>query len=172
MARIQIPREEFAQRVQNAAAKVREWGLDVLVVNGSEADYANTRYFSNFWPVFERCGVAISANGDCALLVGPESEIFAADFGVIEKIYILHEYRESANPAYPEIKFNTFNDAFKAIGVSGQKIKIGVAAWLDTNVVIMEGIKNAYPEAEIVRADRIMTELRSVKSDNERNPYP
>lgn len=167
MARIQIPREEFAQRVQNAAAKVREWGLDVLVVNGSEADYANTRYFSNFWPVFERCGVAISANGDCALLVGPESEIFAADFGVIEKIFILHEYRESANPAYPEIKFNTFNDAFKAIGVSGQKIKIGMAAWLDTNVVIMEGIKNAYPEAEIVRADRIMTELRSVKSDNE-----
>ena len=167
MARIQIPREEFAQRVQNAAAKVREWGLDVLVVNGSEADYANTRYFSNFWPVFERCGVAIAANGDCALLVGPESEIFAADFGVIEKIFILHEYRESANPAYPEIKFNTFNDAFKAIGVSGNKIKIGMAAWLDTNVVIMEGIKNAYPEAEIVRADRIMTELRSVKSDNE-----
>lgn len=167
MARIQIPREEFAQRVQNAAAKVREWGLDVLVVNGSEADYANTRYFSNFWPVFERCGVAISANGDCALLVGPESEIFAADFGVIEKIFILYEYRESANPAYPEIKFNTFNDAFKAIGVSGKKIKIGVAAWLDTNVVMMEGIKDAYPEAEIVRADRIMTELRSVKSDNE-----
>ena len=61
--------------MKNAAAKVREWGLDVLVVNGSEADYANTRYFSNFWPVFERCGVAISANGDCALMVGPESTL-------------------------------------------------------------------------------------------------
>ena len=167
MNRIAIPKEEFAQRVQNAAAKIREWGLDALIVNGSEADYANTRYFSNFWPLFERCGVAISASGDCALLVGPESEIFAADFGVIEKIFILYEYRESANPAYPEIKFNTFNDAFKAIGVTGDKLKIGVAAWLDTNVVMMEGIKNAFPNAEIVRADRIMTELRSIKSDNE-----
>ena len=167
MPRVQIPREEYAQRVKNAAAKVREWGLDALIVNGSEADYANTRYFSNFWPLFERCGVAISASGDVALMVGPESEIFAADFGVIEKIFILHEYRESANPAYPEIKFNTFNDAFKAIGVTGDKLKIGVAAWLDTNVVMMEGIKNAFPNAEIVRADRIMTELRSIKSDNE-----
>ena len=167
MARIQIPREEYAQRVANAAEKAREWGLDVLIVNGSEADYANTRYFSNFWPLFERCGVAIAANGDCALMVGPESQIFAADFGVIEKIFILHEYRESADPAYPEIRFNTFNEVLKAIGVSGQRIRIGVAAWLDTNVVVMEGIRSAFPEAEIVRADQIMVDLRSVKSDNE-----
>ena len=106
MARIQIPREEYAMRVANAAAKVREWGLDALIVNGSEVDYANTRYFSNFWPLFERCGVAIAANGECALMVGPESQIFAADFGVIEKIFILHEYRESANPAYPPRKYS------------------------------------------------------------------
>ena len=31
----------------------------------------------------------------------------------------------------------------------------------------MEGIRNAFPEAEIVRADQIMVDLRSVKSDNE-----
>jgi len=167
MNRITIPVEEFKQRALNAAAKVREWGLDVLVVNGSESDYANTRYFSNFWPLFERCGVAISASGDVALLCGPESELFSADFGVIEKIFVLYEYRESANPAYPEFKFSSFNEAFKAIGVTGKKLRIGVAAWLDTNVVMMEGIKNAFPEAEIVRADQIMTELRRVKSDNE-----
>ena len=167
MNRIAIPKEEFAQRAKNAAVKIKEWGLDVLIVNGSESDYANTRYFSNFWPVFERCGVAISPSGDAALLVGPESEIFSADFGVIDKIFVLYEYRESANPAYPEFKFNSYSEAFKAIGITGKKLKIGVAAWLDTNVVMMEGIKNAFPEAEIVRADRIMTELRSVKSDNE-----
>lgn len=167
MARIEIPVSEFKERVQRAAEKIREKGLDVLVVNGSEADYANTRYFSNFWPVFERCGVAISAHGDCALMVGPESEIFAADFGVIEKIFVLMEYRESANPAYPELHAQTYNDVFKALGVTGEHIKIGVAAWLDTNVVMMEGLKNAYPKAEIIRSDDIMVALRSVKSDNE-----
>ena len=167
MARIEIPVSEFKERAQRAAEIIREKGLDVLVVNGSEADYANTRYFSNFWPVFERCGVAISARGDCALMVGPESEIFAADFGVIEKIFVLMEYRESANPAYPELHAQTYNDVFKALGVTGEHIKIGVAAWLDTNVVMMEGLKNAYPKAEIIRSDDIMVALRSVKSDNE-----
>ncbi len=167
MNRIEIPLSEYKERVAKAAQKVREAGLDVLVVNGSEADYANTRYFSNFWPVFERCGVAISANGDCALMVGPESEIFAADFGVIEKIFVVYEYRESANPAYPELKPQKFNDVFKAIGVTGNKIKIGVASKLDTNVVVYNGLKEAYPDAEIRFVDEIMVSLRSVKSDNE-----
>lgn len=167
--RVQIPVEEYKQRVKNAAAKARVWGLDVLVVSGSEADYANTRYFSNFWPVFERCGVAISANGECAIMVGPESQLFASDFGVIEDVFVLYEYRESANPAYPEFKPQKYNDVFRKLGVNGESIRIGVAAWLDTNVVMMEGLKSAYPKAEIVRADDIMVELRSVKSDNEIN---
>lgn len=167
MSRIQIPADEYKTRVKKAAEKIRERNLDVLVVNGSEADYANTRYFSNFWPLFERCGVAISAAGDCAIMVGPESEIFAADFGVIEDVFVLYEYRESANPAYPQLKPKTYNDVFRHLRINSSKLRIGVAAWLDTNVVMMEGIKNAYPDAEIVRSDDIMTELRSVKSDNE-----
>lgn len=56
MARVQIPVDEFKARVAKAAQLVAAQGLDVLVVNGSEADYADTRYFSNFWPLFERCG--------------------------------------------------------------------------------------------------------------------
>ena len=51
MARVEIPVSEFKERVQRAAELIRERGLDVLVVNGSEADYADTRYFSNFWRV-------------------------------------------------------------------------------------------------------------------------
>ena len=167
MARVEIPVSEFKERVQRAAELIRERGLDVLVVNGSEADYADTRYFSNFWPVFERCGVAISARGDCAIMVGPESQIFAADFGVIENVYVLYEYRESANPAYPELKVQTYRDVFQFLGVTGEHIKIGVAAWLNTNLVMMEGLRDNYPKAEIVRADDIMVTLRRIKSDNE-----
>ena len=167
MARVEIPVSEFKERVQRAAELIRERGLDVLVVNGSEADYADTRYFSNFWPVFERCGVAISARGDCAIMVGPESQIFAADFGVIENVFVLYEYRESANPAYPELKVQTYRDVFQFLGVTGEHIKIGVAAWLNTNLVMMEGLRDNYPKAEIVRADDIMVTLRRIKSDNE-----
>lgn len=162
-----IPKQEYKQRAENTAAKLRRENLDALIVNGNEADYANTRYFSGFWPLFERCGVVIGANGDTALMVGPESREFAADRSKIDKIFVLKEYRESADPAYPELKADTFNDAFAAIGITGKKLRIGVASWLDTSVVQMEGIRAAFPEAEIVRADAIMVELRSIKSDAE-----
>lgn len=98
--RIFIPDHEYQERIQNAAKLIEKEHLDVLIVNSNEADYANARYFSGFWPLFERAGVAISASGDAALMVGPESRYFAADRSKIEKIFILKEYRESADPAY------------------------------------------------------------------------
>ena len=167
MARIQIPVEEFKQRVANAAKLVAQKGLDVLVVNGSEADYADTRYFSNFWPVFERVGVAIAANGEYMLMVGPESQVFAGDFSWMDHIAVVYQYRESANPAYPELKSETFKDVFRKLGVTGENIRIGVAAKLNTNCVQFEGIRECYPNATIEWADDIMLSLRRVKSDNE-----
>lgn len=167
MARIQIPVEEFKDRVARAAKLVAEKGLDVLVVNGSEADYADTRYFSNFWPVFERVGVAIAANGEYMLMVGPESQVFAGDFSWMDKIAVVYQYRESANPAYPELKSETFKDVFRKLGVTGESIRIGVAAKLNTNCVQFEGIRESYPNATIEWADDIMLALRRIKSDNE-----
>ncbi len=100
-------------------------------------------------------------------MVGPESSVYARDFGKIDKQFTLMEYRESANPSYPELKPNTYREVFKALGVTGSKLKIGVASLLDTSVVMMEGLKSNFPEAEIVGADEIMVALRSIKSENE-----
>ena len=167
MARICIPDHEYKERVQRCAKILQREKLDVLIVNGNEADYANPRYFSGFWPLFERAGVAIAANGDAALMVGPESSIFGADRNKLDKIFTLLAYREGADPAYPELKPDTFHDVFKAIGVTGKKIRIGVASFLDTSVTIFNAIKDAFPEAEIVDAGKIMVELRRIKSENE-----
>ena len=165
--KVYIPDDEYRERVKKAAAIARRDGLDALIINSSEASYANVRYFTGYWPLFEHSGCCIGANGDAALLVGPESEIFGADRNRLDKTFVLMEYREGADPEYPELSTQTFNDVFKALGISGQKLRIGVASYLDTTVVIMEGIKNAFPDAEIVRADYIMTELRQIKSEAE-----
>ena len=167
MARICIPKNEYKERVQRCAAILRRENLDVLIVNGNEADYANPRYFSGFWPLFERAGVAIAANGDAALMVGPESSVFGADRNQLDKIFTLLAYREGADPAYPELKPDTFHDVFKSLGVSGENIRIGVASFLDTSVVIYNAIRDAFPKAELVDAGKIMVELRSIKSENE-----
>ena len=167
MARVCIPDHEYKERVQRAAAILRREGLDALIVNGNEADYANPRYFSGFWPLFERAGVAISANGEAALMVGPESAIFGADRNKLDKTFVLTAYREGADPSYPELKADTFDDVFKSLGISGKKLRIGVASFLDTSVTIFNAICEAFPEAEIVDAGHIMVELRSIKSENE-----
>jgi Xaa-Pro aminopeptidase len=167
MSRICIPDYEYKERIQKAAKLIREKGLDVMVVCSTESDYANARYFSGFWPLFERAGVAISANGDAALLVGPESAVFAKDFGKIDKLFVLKEFRESADPAYPELIPDTFNDAFKAIGVTGENIKIGLGSYVECTLPIYEGLKDSFPKAEIVRCNDIMVNLRKIKSANE-----
>lgn len=165
--RICIPDSEYLERVKKAASLVRARGLDVMLVCSTESDYANARYFSGFWPLFERAGVAISATGDAALLVGPESEIFGKDRSKIEKLFVLKEFRESADPAYPEIKASTFRDVFKSIGVSGDHIKIGLGSYVECTLPIFEGLKESFPCAEIVKCNDIMVTLRKIKSVNE-----
>ena len=165
--RVCIPDSEYRERIAKAAALIRKKGLDVMVVSSTESDYANARYFSGFWPLFERAGVAISANGDAALMVGPESAIFAKDFAKIDKIFVLKEFRESADPSYPELHADTFTDVFRAIGVSGKNIKIGLGSYVECTLPIYEGLKDSFPEAEISRCNDIMVELRKIKSENE-----
>lgn len=165
--RVCIPDSEYRERIAKAAALIRKKGLDVMVVSSTESDYANARYFSGFWPLFERAGVAISANGDAALMVGPESAIFAKDFAKIDKIFVLKEFRESADPSYPELHADTFTDVFRAIGVSGKNIKIGLGSYVECTLPIYEGLKDSFPEAEISKCNDIMVELRKIKSENE-----
>ena len=167
MSRICIPDYEYKERIAKAAKLIREKGLDVMLVVSTESDYANARYFSGFWPLFERAGVAISANGDAALLAGPESAIFSKDRSKIEKCFVLKEFRESADPSYPELHADTFKDVFKAIGVTGEHTKIGLGSYVECTLPIYEGLKENFPKAEIVKCSDIMVELRKIKSVNE-----
>ena len=167
MKRICIPDYEYQERIAKAAKLVAAKGLDVMLVCSTESDYANARYFSGFWPLFERAGVAISATGEAALLVGPESAVFGKDWSKIEKVFVLREFRESADPSYPELEASTFKDVFKAIGVQGENIKIGLGSYVECTLPIYEGLKDAYPKAEITKCNDIMVALRKIKSENE-----
>ncbi len=167
MERVCIPDYEYKERIARAATLIQAKGLDAMLVMSTESDYANARYFSGFWPLFERAGVIISAKGDAALLVGPESAIFGKDRSKIEKVFVLREFRESADPTYPELQASTFRDAFKAIGVSGENVKIGLGSYVECTLPVYEGLKDAFPKAEIVKCNDIMVALRKIKSVNE-----
>ncbi len=167
MSRVCIPDYEYAERIKRAAALVRARGLDAMLVCSTESDYANARYFSGFWPLFERAGVVISAEGEAALLVGPESAVFGKDRSKIDRVFVLREFRESADPSYPELKADTFRDVFRALGITGECLKIGLGSYVECTLPIFEGLKDSYPKAEIVKCNDIMVTLRQIKSENE-----
>ncbi len=161
-----IDKAEFARRFIAAQGKVRQRGYDALVVNSNEADFSNVRYFSDYWPIFETAGVVIPAEGEGGLLIGPESEAFAQDRSVIERIFMMNAYRESADPAYPDIDTYNFKEVFEALGVKSPK-RIGIGGYLVTTAPQLDALREAFPNAIIERADEIMVELRSVKSEQE-----
>ena len=87
---------------------------------------------------------------------------------MIQNIFQLMEYRESADPAYPEAEGLDLHRRVPARSASrGKRLKIGVGGYLVSNPIQLAGLKECYPEAEIVRADDVMVALRSIKSDNE-----
>ena len=157
---------EFASRKQRAAELTAAADYDVLLVNSTEADYANVRYFCDYWPIFEIAGVAIAPSGDACALIGLESENYAKDRSKIPNIHMLVEYRESADPQYPDMEASSFKKAFESIGVTNPK-RIGIGGYLITTAPVLDGLREEFPDAEIVRADDIMVTMRSIKSEAE-----
>jgi Xaa-Pro aminopeptidase len=161
-----IDQSEFEARARRAAEMVREADLDAFLVHSNDGEMANVRYFSDYWPVFESAGVLIPADGEPALLIGPEAETFARSRSRIPHIYKLLEYREPADPEYPDIPVSTFRHVFQR-HCRRQPRRIGIGGWAVLPLPVWEGLKEAWPEAEIVRADDIMRRLRCMKSPAE-----
>lgn len=163
-----IEDQEFQARLQKTVEKVREASLDALVVHSNEADFANVRYLSNYWPIFEAAGVLIFPNGKFSLLIGPESETFARNRTKIPDVRKLVEYREPAEPDYPTITVDTFKELFREQAGTAPK-RIGLAGWAVFPLPVYLGLKEAFPEAEFVKADDILFSQRAIKSPAELN---
>src|SRR5512147_683992 len=112
MANPTLPDSEFQARWRRVQERVRAKGLDLLVAHSNEADFANVRYLSEYWPIFETAGVVVPAEGEPALIIGPESQTYAEDRSRVRKIYKVVAYRESAEPEYPGVRVDTFASIF------------------------------------------------------------
>lgn len=161
-----IPDSEFQARLQKTGELVREAKLDALVIHSNEADFANVRYLSDYWPLFESAGVAVFPNGKTALLIGPESETFAKHRTKIPAVRKMVEYREPAEPDYPGIAVETFTKLFAEFG-NGSPKRIGLAGWAVFPLPVYRSLQLAFPEAELVKADDVLFAQRTIKSPDE-----
>lgn len=165
MPGVTIPTSEFAERIGKVQAALREQGLDVLLVHSNEADLANVRYLSNYWPIFETAGVLVPPEGEAIQIIGPESETFARDRSNLSTVRKILEYRESAEPGYPELELDTFGSIFAELGITPRRI--GVAGMAILPVTIYQALRDSAPDAEIVKADDLIVNLRMHKSPAE-----
>jgi Xaa-Pro aminopeptidase len=159
-----IPATELAERRASVRTGMAEQELDALVVVGNESEFSSLRYLSDYWPLFESGGIVFAPTGDPLLISGPESETFAQTRSQVDQVRLLKSFRESADPSYPEVSLNTFDSVFAELGVS-RPSRIGISGSFAANMVIIEDLQRSFPEAELLRADEVVTDLRIQKSD-------
>ena len=90
-----IPKNEYFERIAKFQARIKAAGLDACLVHGTESDFANVRYLSEYWPTFEQAGVFVPAEGDAVLLIGPESYKYAVGRSVLMEFTTIHWRRIS-----------------------------------------------------------------------------
>ena len=162
-----IPNQEFYDRIAKFQSNIKAAGLDACLVHANESDMANVRYLSEYWPTFEASAVFVPVDGEAVLLVGPESEIYAAHRGVVKNIEKMIEYRESAEPECPGMTFKNYQDIVAQYTPMGRIKKLGIVGWAVTPLPVYMSLKEQLPEVELVKADATLLPLRFVKSENE-----
>jgi Xaa-Pro aminopeptidase len=164
----EIPRSEFESRITRIQAELARRNLDAYIVHSTEIDFANVLYLSNHWPQWETAGVIVPREGSPLLLIGPEAEPFAKYRSVIPGIRRMIEYRESAEPDYPGIPVSTFKDIFAEVSGGRGIRRLGLGDYSVLTMPVYDGLRAALPPGgELVRAEDIVSGMRTVKSENE-----
>ncbi|MHB1254489.1 MAG: M24 family metallopeptidase [Candidatus Humimicrobiaceae bacterium] len=165
---LEIKPAERQERIKRIQDELKKRNLDAYLIHSTQSDFASVLYLSNHSPVWETLGVLIPKEGEAILLIGPEAEPFAQSRSTIKKIVKMLEYRESAEPDYPDIPVGSFKELFDEIsGGKGVK-RLGLGDYAIMPLPVYDSIKRALPkDAEIIRADDIISNLRIIKSENE-----
>lgn len=163
-----IPKQEYFDRIAKFQARIKKAGLDACLVHGTESDFANVRYLTEYWPTFEQAGVFVPAKGDAVLLIGPESYKYAVGRSVVPKIALMLNYRESAEPDYPGIPLATYPEVVKMSGLKSLR-KLGLVGTAVMTKPTLDAVANQLPGVQVVAADEVFRPLRWIKSENELN---
>jgi Xaa-Pro aminopeptidase len=162
-----IPDSEYKSRIKQFQKNIAAAGLDAALVHSNEADFANVRYLSEYWPTFESAGVFVPAKGTPVLIIGPESEAYAKGRSRIRRIAMMVEYRESADPEYPGIPVDHFPDVVKK-AMPGQKLrKLGLVGYSVMPLPVYMSLQAELPRVKLIKADDTLISLRIDKSATE-----
>ena len=74
------------------------------------------------------------------------------------------EYRETAEPEYPGVPVSTYAQVFDEATGGKPVRKIGLVGYSILPMPVFDGVRAAFPQAELVKADDIIVSQRIIKS--------
>jgi len=163
-----IPDSDYRNRIKRLQAAMEELDLDVLITYSSESESASSRYLADFWPFFDFAGIIVPRQGEPALVTGgPESYEFAKQFSRIKDIRIHPAFVESSAPDWvPPVTYEDFDSILTSV-CKQIPTRIGVTDWNIFPHLILEDLKDAAPNADIIPADDVLLGVRAIKSGYE-----
>jgi len=163
-----LPASSYAKRAQRLQAEMAKERIDVLIGYSSESESATTRYLAGFWPFFDFAGVVVPAKGDPALVTGgPESFEFAKRFSGISQIVVNPLFVETSSPEWvPQVDEESFSSIIPRVCGSTPR-RVGIANWNIFPHAIMDNVRAAVPDAELIPADDLLLRIQAIKDDDE-----
>ena len=165
---IRIEKEEFNNRVMILQDKMEENDLDAIMVYGDEYRKENLRYFTNFWPIFERGALFIPRKGEPIYSGAPEGESYAREMGVWEDVRNIRDFFCVTVPTeidYPLAHFSALKDIVGEVMGSGNNL--GIVGIHDMPAFLLEKIRNSKTNMSIYNANHLVENLRLIKSPAE-----
>ena len=164
-----IPHEDYERRVIALQEEMKKENIDVLIMHSCECESANIRWLANIWTVFDFIGGIIPKVGDAVLFTGgPESYDLVKQLSHVHDVRVNPLYVETSSPVWDKpADAVTYKQLFDEFRKKFSINKIGIA---NSNIIpetIVAEIKEAAPNAEIVRADDVVMHVRWRKSDYE-----
>jgi len=165
---VKILESEFKTRISRIQDELVKRKLDAMLVYGDEYRKENLRYVCNFWPIFERAACFIPRKGNPILAGAPEGELYAREMSVWDDVRNIREFACVSVPEvinYPLANFSSFKIILGEVLAGGKTL--GIVGLRDMPAFVLERIKNAVTNLQIIDVAEIIMELRIIKSADE-----
>jgi Xaa-Pro aminopeptidase len=165
---IRIDREEFVKRVEALQDNMGEGQLNAVMVYGDEYRKENLRYFTNYWPIFERGALFVPLRGEPIYVGAPEGESYVREMGVWQDVRNVRDFfcvTVSVEIDYPQASFTTLKEIIGEVIGDGKNL--GVIGINDMPGFLLGKIKSSKENLYLSDADYLVENLRLIKSPAE-----
>ena len=166
MNAFEIPKSEYAERIEKVRDLMRQKNIDATFIYHDELHMYNGCYLTNYWPTIEPGAVLVPLESEPIVLGGPEAAPYTREVSAIQTLMAI-ECFIVPEEEYPGAVIYSIKDAFsEALG--GKPLKrLGMVGYDITPYGTVKQLQNALPNVDFVDITREYTVMRAVKTPAE-----